>query len=46
VTRSSEDRHKQHAIGQQVIRVYEHVVDTTWVDNEVEDGQGADGTMI
>jgi hypothetical protein len=34
--RSSEGRHKQHAIGKQIIGVDEHVVDTTWVD-EVHD---------
>jgi hypothetical protein len=36
-TRSSEGRHKQHKIGNQIIRVDEHVVGTTWVDDEVHD---------
>jgi hypothetical protein len=37
MTRSSEDRRKQHAIGKQIIGVDEHVVDTMWVDDEVHD---------
>jgi hypothetical protein len=36
-TRSSEGRHKQHEIGNQIIGVNEHVVGTTWVDVEVHD---------
>ncbi|ONM32202.1 hypothetical protein Zm00014a_022504 [Zea mays] len=36
-TRSSEGRHKQHEIGNQIIGVDEHVVGTTWVDDEVHD---------
>jgi hypothetical protein len=36
-TRSSENRRRQHAIGKQIIGVDEHVVDTTWVDDEVHD---------
>jgi hypothetical protein len=34
-TRSSEGRHKQHEIGNQIIEVDEHVVGTTWVDDEI-----------
>jgi hypothetical protein len=36
-TSSSEGRHKQHKIGNQIIGVDEHVVGTTWVDDEVHD---------
>jgi hypothetical protein len=37
-TRSSEkNQRRQHTVGKQIIGVDEHVVDTTWADDEVHD---------